>query len=61
MTMGWMETIRYIGLDLQVATVLAVGSLVLAARAFNSAWNQRIQSMEGNSASKRSSRSGSTG
>ena len=27
MTMGWVETIRYIGLDLQVATVFAGASL----------------------------------
>ena len=37
MTMGWMETIRYIGLDLQVATVFAVASLDWAARAVKSA------------------------
>jgi hypothetical protein len=36
MTMGWMETIRFIGLDLQVATVLAVGGLDVAARALRS-------------------------
>lgn len=33
MTMGWMETIRFIGLDLQVATVFAVAGLDWAARA----------------------------
>jgi len=33
MTMGWMETIRFIGLDLQVATVLAGAGLDLVARA----------------------------
>lgn len=32
MTMGWMETIRLLGLDLQVATVLAGAILDLAAR-----------------------------
>jgi hypothetical protein len=36
MTMGWMETIRFIGLDLQVAAVLAVGSLHVAARVLRS-------------------------
>ena len=33
MTMGWVEAIRYIGLDLQVATVFAVASLDWAASA----------------------------
>jgi hypothetical protein len=37
MTMGWIETIRYIGLDLQVATVFAVASLDWAVRAVKSA------------------------
>ena len=40
MTMGWMETIRYLGLDLQVATVLAVASVDFAARAARSAWGR---------------------
>jgi len=40
MTMGWMETIHFIGLDLQVATVLAVASLDLAAHALKSAWGR---------------------
>ncbi len=40
MTMGWMETIRFVGLDLQVATVFAVASLDVAARAFKSAWGR---------------------
>ena len=40
MTMGWMETIRYLGLDLQVATVFAVASLDVAARALKSAWGR---------------------
>jgi len=39
MTMGWMETIRFIGLDLQVATVFAMASLVVAARALKSVWS----------------------
>jgi len=33
MTMSWMDTIRYIGLDLQVATVFAVATLDWALRA----------------------------
>src|SRR5512140_2463122 len=33
MTMGWMETIRFIGLDLEIATVFAMASLDWAARA----------------------------
>lgn len=37
MTMGWMETIRFSGLDLQVATVFALASLDVAARALKSA------------------------
>lgn len=32
MTMGWIETIRFIGLDLEIATVFAVASLDLGAR-----------------------------
>ena len=40
MTMGWMETIHFIGLDLEVATVLAVGSLDAAARALKFAWGR---------------------
>lgn len=41
MSMGWMETIRYLGLDLQVATVLAVAVVDYAARAARSAWGHR--------------------
>ena len=40
MTMGWMETIRFIGLDLQVATAFAVATLDVAARALRSAWRR---------------------
>ena len=40
MTMGWMETIRFVGLDLQVATVVAVATLDVAARALRSAWRR---------------------
>ena len=40
MTMGWIETIRYIGLDLQVATVLAVASIDVTTRALRSAWGR---------------------
>lgn len=40
MTMGWMETIRFMGLDLQVATVFAVATLDVAARALRSAWRR---------------------
>jgi hypothetical protein len=40
MTMGWMETIRFVGLDLQVATVFAVASLGAASRAVESAWGR---------------------
>ena len=40
MTMGWMETIRFIGLDLQVAILFAVGSVDVAARALKSAWDR---------------------
>lgn len=32
MTMGWMETIHFIGLDIEVAIVFAVAGLDLAAR-----------------------------
>lgn len=32
MTMGWIETIRFIGLDIEVATVFAMASVDLAAR-----------------------------
>jgi hypothetical protein len=39
--MGWMETIRYMGLDLQGATVLAVASLDWAARALKSRGTKR--------------------
>lgn len=38
MTMGWMETIHFIGLDLQVATLTAVASLDVAARAIRFTW-----------------------
>jgi hypothetical protein len=38
MTMDWMETIRFVGLDLQVATVLAVAGVDVAARALATAW-----------------------
>lgn len=41
MTMSWMETIRYIGLDLQAATVLALTSLYWARRALLSARARR--------------------
>jgi hypothetical protein len=37
MTMSWMEAIRYIGLDLQAATVLVVASLDWAARTVKAA------------------------
>ena len=40
MTMDWMETIRFTGLDLQVATVFAVAGLDAAARALRSAWRR---------------------
>jgi hypothetical protein len=40
MTMGWMETIRYLGLDLQVATMLAVAVVDFGARAARSAWHR---------------------
>jgi len=40
MTMGWIETIRFIGLDLQVAAVLAVASLDVAVSALKSAWGR---------------------
>jgi hypothetical protein len=40
MTMGWMETIRFIGLDLQVATLFAVASLGAASRAIQYAWGR---------------------
>jgi hypothetical protein len=36
MPMSWMETVRYIGLDLQLMTVLAVAGVILAVRAFES-------------------------
>jgi hypothetical protein len=38
MAMGWMETIRVLGLDLMVATVFAVASLEVAAYALKAAW-----------------------
>jgi hypothetical protein len=40
MTMGWMETIRFLGLDLMVATVFAVASLDAAAFVLKSAWGR---------------------
>lgn len=40
MTVGWMETIRFIGLDLEVATVFAVATLDVTARALRSAWRR---------------------
>jgi hypothetical protein len=38
MTMGWMETIQVLGLDLMVATVLAVAGLNVVACALKAAW-----------------------
>lgn len=38
MTMGWMETIRLIGFDLQVAMILVVGSIRFTQRALASTW-----------------------
>ena len=40
MAMGWMETIRLLGLDLIVATVFAVASLDVAACALKAAWSR---------------------
>jgi hypothetical protein len=40
MTMDWMETIRFVGLDLQVATVFAVAGVDVAARALATAWGR---------------------
>ena len=40
MTMGWMETIRLLGLDLIVTTVFAVASLDVAACALKAAWSR---------------------
>ena len=40
MTMGWMETIRFLGLDLMVATVFAVAGLDVAACALRAAWGR---------------------
>jgi hypothetical protein len=40
MPMSWLETIQYIGLDLQVATVVAVGVVDLAIRALRSTWGR---------------------
>ncbi len=40
MTMGWMEAIRFLGLDLMVATVFAVASLDAAACTFRAAWGR---------------------
>jgi hypothetical protein len=40
MAMGWMETIRVLGLDLMVATVFAVAGLDVAAYALKSAWRR---------------------
>ena len=36
MSMSWMETVRYIGLDLQLMTLLGVAGVTLAVRAFKS-------------------------
>jgi len=38
MAMGWMETVRLLGLDLIVTTVFAVASLDVAAYALKAAW-----------------------
>mgnify|MGYP006392755075 CR=1 FL=1 len=40
MTMGWMETIQVLGLDLMVATVFAVASVDVAACALKAAWGR---------------------
>ena len=40
MTMGWMETIQVLGLDLMVATVLAVAGLDAVACAIKAAWGR---------------------
>lgn len=40
MTMGWMETIRFLGVDLMVATVFAVAGLDAAACALKAAWGR---------------------
>ena len=40
MAMGWMETIRLLGLDLIVTTVFAVASLDVAACALKAAWSR---------------------
>jgi len=40
MTMGWMETIRFLGLDLMVATVFAVASLDAAPCVLRNAWRR---------------------
>lgn len=40
MTMGWMETIRFTGLDLQVAVNFAVQGLGPASRAIKTAWSR---------------------
>ena len=40
MTMGWMETIRFLGLDLMVVTVFAVASLYAAACVLKAAWRR---------------------
>jgi hypothetical protein len=37
MTMGWLEAIQFLGLDLQVATVLVAGIVDVALRAIRSA------------------------
>ena len=40
MTMGWMETIRFLGLDLEIATVFAVGSIDVTVGALSAAWRR---------------------
>ena len=40
MTTGWMEAIRFLGLDLMVATVFAVASLNAAAGILKAAWGR---------------------
>lgn len=52
MTMGWMETIRILGLDLMVVTVFAVAGLDVVADALESAWSRITR----NAATRRSVR-----
>jgi len=40
MTMGWMEAIRFLGLDLMVVTVFAVASLDAGASIVKAAWGR---------------------